>query len=151
MLIADTVAAGASAQGARKWWMGELARLANEAGNPLPDLGVTPEDVVTVARLMDQGTLNDKLARQVFAGIVEGEGTPEDVIVKRGLALVSDDSALLAAIDAAIADNPGVVEKVNAGKTQAAGALIGAVMKATRGQADAQKVRSLLMERLGVR
>ena len=71
-----------------------------------------------------------------------------DVIAGRGLALVSDDAALLAAIDDAIAANPDVVAKVQGGKPQAAGALIGAVMKATRGQADAARVRELLLERL---
>jgi aspartyl-tRNA(Asn)/glutamyl-tRNA(Gln) amidotransferase subunit B len=94
--------------------------------------------------------LNDKLARSVFDGIVKGEGDADEVIESRGLALVSDDGALHAAIDEAIAANPDVVEKIKSGKVQAAGAIIGAVMKATRGQADAARVRELLLEKLGV-
>ncbi|HEY2239640.1 MAG TPA: Asp-tRNA(Asn)/Glu-tRNA(Gln) amidotransferase GatCAB subunit B, partial [Streptosporangiaceae bacterium] len=70
------------------------------------------------------------------------------VVKTRGLAVVSDDSALLAAIDEAIAANPDVAQKIRDGKVAAAGALIGAVMKATRGQADAGRVRELILERL---
>ena len=72
------------------------------------------------------------------------------LVAARGLAVVSDDSALLAAIDAALAEQPDVAEKIRGGKVQAAGAIVGSVMKATRGQADAAKVRALLLERLGV-
>ena len=70
------------------------------------------------------------------------------MVASRKLELVSDDSALLAAIDEAIAAMPEVVAKIQSGKQQAAGAIIGAVMKATRGQADAARVRELLLERL---
>ena len=101
-----------------------------------------------VEELIAAGDLNDKLARSVFDGVVQGEGDPDQVMESRGLALVSDDGALLAAIDEAIAANPDAVEKVQGGKPQAAGAIIGAVMKATRGQADAARVRELLLEKL---
>jgi aspartyl-tRNA(Asn)/glutamyl-tRNA(Gln) amidotransferase subunit B len=148
-VVEATVALGVGQAEARKWWLGELARLANEAGVPVAEVGVAPEQVAEVVGLVDAGTLNDKLAREVFAGVVAGEGSVTEVIAGRGLALVSDDGPLLAAIDDAIAANPGVVEKIRAGKVQAAGALIGAVMKATRGQADAARVRELLLQRLG--
>ena len=148
-VVEATVALGVDSADARKWWLGEVARLANEAGIGVAELGVGPEQVQEVVGLVAAGTLNDKLAREVFAGVAAGEGTVADVIAGRGLALVSDDSALLEAIDAAIADNPDVVAKIQGGKPQAAGALIGAVMKATRGKADAARVRELLLERLG--
>jgi aspartyl-tRNA(Asn)/glutamyl-tRNA(Gln) amidotransferase subunit B len=148
-VVEATVALGVDQGDARKWWLGELSRLANEAGVPVAEVGVEPAQVVEVVALVAAGTLNDKLAREVFAGVVAGEGAVADVIAGRGLALVSDDGPLLAAIDDAIAANPDVVEKIRGGKVQAAGALIGAVMKATRGQADAGRVRELLLERLG--
>jgi aspartyl-tRNA(Asn)/glutamyl-tRNA(Gln) amidotransferase subunit B len=148
-VVEATVALGVDQGDARKWWLGELSRLANEAGVPVAEVGVEPAQVVEVVGLVASGTLNDKLAREAFAGVVAGEGAVADVIAGRGLALVSDDGPLLAAIDDAIAANPGVVEKIRGGKVQAAGALIGAVMKATRGQADAGRVRELLLERLG--
>ncbi|HEU5388851.1 MAG TPA: Asp-tRNA(Asn)/Glu-tRNA(Gln) amidotransferase subunit GatB [Streptosporangiaceae bacterium] len=147
-LVAETVTAGASPADARKWWLGELARRANEAGAELAALAITPGQVARVSALVAAGTLNDKLARQVIDAVLAGEGTPDDVVKARNLAVVSDDGALTQAVDDAIAANPDPVAKIRAGKTAAAGVLVGAVMKATRGQADAARVRELILERL---
>jgi len=147
-LVAGTVAAGASPADARKWWLGELARHANETGAELAALPVTPAQVARIAALVASGTLTDRLARQVLDGVLAGEGGPDDVVAARGLAVVSDDATLLAAVDEAIAANPDVAAKVRAGKTAAVGALVGAVMKATRGQADAARARELILQRL---
>ncbi|OYO12397.1 Asp-tRNA(Asn)/Glu-tRNA(Gln) amidotransferase GatCAB subunit B [Enemella evansiae] len=147
-VMEQTVAAGAPAPAARKWWLGELSRRANEAGVGLAELAITPAQVAAVQRLVDAGTINDKLARQVIDGVLAGEGEPDQVVADRGLAVVSDDGALSAAVDEAIAANPDVAEKIRAGKVQAAGALIGSVMKAMRGQADAGRVRELILEKL---
>ncbi|PBC77684.1 aspartyl/glutamyl-tRNA(Asn/Gln) amidotransferase subunit B [Streptomyces sp. TLI_235] len=147
--ILETVAAGAPADQARKWWLGELARRANEAGTELSEQPITPAQVARVCALVAEGKLNDKLARQVIEGVLAGEGEPDEVVEKRGLAVVSDDSALGAAVDQAIADNPDVAAKIRDGKVQAVGALVGAVMKATRGQADAARAKDLILERLG--
>jgi aspartyl-tRNA(Asn)/glutamyl-tRNA(Gln) amidotransferase subunit B len=111
-------------------------------------LPITPADVARVAELVASGTLNDRLAREVIDGVLDDEGTPDEVVKARGLAVVSDDSALTSAVDSAIAGNPDVVERIRGGKVQAAGVLVGAVMKATRGKADAARVRELIMERL---
>jgi aspartyl-tRNA(Asn)/glutamyl-tRNA(Gln) amidotransferase subunit B len=135
------------AAAARKWWLGELARHANERGVEVGELPVTPADVARVIELVEAGTLNDKLARQVLEGVLAGEGDPDEVVAGRGLAVVSDDSALLAAVDEALAAQPDVAEKIRAGKVAAAGAIVGAVMKATRGQADAARVRELVLDR----
>ncbi len=147
-VIEATVAAGASPQSARKWWLTELARRANEQGVDLEDTGVTPAQVAEIQALVEAGTINDKLARQVFDGVIAGEGSPAEVVEKRGLAVVSDEGALGDAVDAAIAANPGVADKVRAGKVQAAGALIGAVMKQMQGKAEPNRVRELILERL---
>ncbi len=147
-LVEGTVALGVTAQAARKWWLGELARRANDTGTDLADLGVSPADVAEVQGLVDAGTLNDKLARQVIDGLLDGEGTPQQIVEARGLAVVSDEGALSAAVDSAIAANPDVAEKIRDGKVAAAGALIGAVMKEMRGQADAGRVRELILEKL---
>ena len=149
-LVEQTVAQGVAPDAARKWWAGEFTRIANESGVDVSSLAVTPADIGRVEELIASGALNDKLARQVFEGVIAGEGTPDEVVAARGLAVVSDDGALLAAIDEALAGQPDVAEKIRGGKVQAAGAIVGAVMKATRGQADAAKVRELLLERLGV-
>ncbi|MEV1286416.1 Asp-tRNA(Asn)/Glu-tRNA(Gln) amidotransferase subunit GatB [Micromonospora sp. NPDC049679] len=149
-LIEETVAAGATPAGARKWWLGELARRANESGVELAAVGATPAHVAELQRLVDEGKLNDKLARAVLEGVVAGEGTPTEIMSARGLGVVSDTGALTAAVDEAIAANPAIADKIRDGKVAAAGALVGAVMKTTRGQADAKTVRDLILARLGV-
>jgi len=147
-LIEATVAAGATPAGARKWWLGDLARRANAAGVELAALAITPEAVAELEGLVGTGRINDKLARQVLEGVLNGEGAPEAVLEARGLEVVSDDGALLEAIDAALAAQPEVAQAIRDGRVQAAGAIVGAVMKATRGQADAARVRELIIERL---
>ncbi|WP_053623881.1 Asp-tRNA(Asn)/Glu-tRNA(Gln) amidotransferase subunit GatB [Streptomyces sp. NRRL F-2295] len=149
-LIVATIEAGAPADQARKWWMGELARNANETGRGLDELPITPAHVARVAALVAAGDLNDKLARQVIEGVLAGEGDPDTVVEKRGLKVVSDEGALSTAVDEAIAGNAAIADKIRGGKVAAAGALVGAVMKATRGQADAARVRELILEKLGV-
>jgi aspartyl-tRNA(Asn)/glutamyl-tRNA(Gln) amidotransferase subunit B len=149
-LIEATVAAGGTPEAARKWWLGELSRVANERGVELAAVGATPTDVAALQALVDSGRLNDKLARAVLEGVLAGEGGPEQVMAARGLGVVSDTGALGAAVDEAIAANPDVAAKVRDGKVAAAGVLVGAVMKTTRGQADAKTVRGLILSRLGV-
>jgi aspartyl-tRNA(Asn)/glutamyl-tRNA(Gln) amidotransferase subunit B len=147
-LVAETVAAGAPPDQARNWWLSELSRHANETGTALAALPVTPAQVARVTALVASGALNAKLARQVLDGVLAGEGSPDEIVAARGLAVVSDEGALLAAIDEAIAANPDVAQKIRSGKTAAAGVLVGAVMKATRGQADAGRARDLILQRL---
>ncbi|MFF3456494.1 Asp-tRNA(Asn)/Glu-tRNA(Gln) amidotransferase subunit GatB [Streptomyces sp. NPDC002730] len=149
-LIVATIDAGADAAAARKWWMGELARRANEEGADLASLAITPEQVARVAQLVASGDLNDKLARQVIEGVLAGEGGPDEVVDKRGLKVVSDEGALGAAVDEAIAGNAAIADKIRGGKVAAVGALVGAVMKTTRGQADAARVKELILQKLGV-
>ena len=144
-LIAETVDHGASSDAAKAWWGNFLVQKANEAGVELDALPITPAQVAAVVRLVDEGKLSNKLARQVVEGVLDGEGEPEQVMTDRGLAVVRDDSLIQAAVDEALAANPDVAEKIRGGKVQAAGAIVGAVMKATKGQADAARVRELVM------
>ena len=148
-LVEETVAAGAPVAAARKWWLGELARSANERGTDLASLPIAPSAVARVVELVNAGTLNDKLARQVLEGVLAGGGDPDQVVEARGLAVVQDEDALAAAVDEALAANPDVAEKIRGGKVAAAGAIVGAVMQATRGSADAARVRELVLERCG--
>jgi len=147
-LVRQTVAAGASAADARKWWLGELSRRAHDTGTELTALPITPAQVARIAELVAAGTLNDRLARDVIDAVLAGEGDPDAIVEARGLAVVSDEGALTAAVDEAIAANPEVAAKIRDGKIAAAGVLVGAVMKATRGKADAARVRELILERL---
>src|SRR5260221_371662 len=148
-LVAETVAAGASPEQARNWWLGELSRRANEAGTELSALPVSAPQGARITGLVESGKLNNKLARQVLDGVLAGEGTPHQVTSARGLGVVTDASVLAVAVDDAIAANPEVAAKVPDGKVAAAGALVGAVMTATCGQADAATVRQLILQRLG--
>lgn len=144
-LIAATVDHGASSDAARAWWGNFLVQKANEVGVELDALAITPAQVAAVVKLVDEGKLSNKLARQVVEGVLAGEGEPEEVMTARGLAVVRDDSLIQAAVDEALAANPDIADKIRGGKVQAAGAIVGAVMKATKGQADAARVRELVM------
>lgn len=130
--------------------MGEVLRRANARGCELREVSLTAVQVAGLDAMVKQGRLTDAMARQVLDGVLAGEGDPEQVADARGLRLVSDDGALQAAVDAVIAANPAVADKVRGGKVQAAGALIGQVMKQMKGQADAAKARQLILAALGV-
>ncbi len=147
-LIEDTVKAGATASGAKKWWLGELSREANAKGVSLEELPITPADVAEVEKLIASGKLNDKLAKKTVSGVLAGEGTPDEVVKKHGYEVVQDTGALEAAVDKAFADNPDIVEKLKSGNMKPMGAIIGAVMRATKGQADAKAVSGLVMKKL---
>jgi aspartyl-tRNA(Asn)/glutamyl-tRNA(Gln) amidotransferase subunit B len=143
--LEETVAAGAKPQAARKWWMGELARIANESEEgAVPN--ITPSQVAELAKLIEDGKINDRLAREVLGYVLAGEGSPGEIVAARGLEVVSDDGALIAAIEAALATQPDVLDAIREGRMQAAGQVIGAVMKAMAGSADAARVRELLIE-----
>ena len=132
---------------ARSWWVSYLAQQANTRGVALVGLPITPAQVARVIALVRAGELTNMLARQVVDGVLAGEGAPDEVVERRGLTVVSDDGALVAAVDEALAAQPDVAEKIRGGKVAAAGAIVGAVMKATSGQADAKRVRELVLER----
>jgi aspartyl-tRNA(Asn)/glutamyl-tRNA(Gln) amidotransferase subunit B len=149
-LVAATAAAGASAEQARKWWLGYLAQRANAAEVEPAELRISPAQVAAVIGLVADGTLSDGLARQVVDAVLETGQEPAQVVATRGLRTVSDPGSLLAAVDEAVAAQPEVVAKIRGGKVQAVGPLVGAVMRATRGQADAALVRKMVLSRLGV-
>jgi aspartyl-tRNA(Asn)/glutamyl-tRNA(Gln) amidotransferase subunit B len=147
-LVAATAAAGAAPAEARNWWLGHLAQKANGAGVEAGDLAITPDQVARVIALVADGTLSVGLARQAVDGVLETGADVDAVVADRGLKRVSDVDALGTAVDEAIAAQPDVADKIRAGKLAAAGALVGAVMKATRGQADAKVVRDLILSKL---
>ncbi len=155
-LVADTVEAGATPTEARSWWVSYLAQKANEQEVELDALPISPRQVARVAGLVGEGKLTNKLARSAIDGVLAGEGKenvddPEspavvdNVVKDRGLEVVRDDGALEKAVDEALAANPDIVEKIKGGKTKAAGAIVGAVMKATRGKADPARVQQLIV------
>ena len=148
-IVEATVVLGADPTKARSWWLGEISRIANDKEVSVTELAITPADVAEIVALVNKGELTDKLARQVVEGVVVGEGTPAEVVAKRGIKVVNDDGALMAAIEKVCSEQPDTAQKVRDGHIPAAGALIGAVMKETKGQADAARVRELLLGHLG--
>ncbi|HKC26626.1 MAG TPA: Asp-tRNA(Asn)/Glu-tRNA(Gln) amidotransferase subunit GatB [Jatrophihabitans sp.] len=149
-LVSATVEAGAPVVEARNWWLGYLAQKANEREVEAGELPITPAHLVRLIELVADGSLSVALARQAVDGVLDTGADVDAVVAERGLQVVSDSSALEQAADDAIAANPDVADKVRAGKVSAVGALIGSVMTATRGQADAAAVREILLKKLGV-
>ena len=148
-IVEATVLLGADPTKARSWWLGEISRISNDKEVAVADLSITPADVAEIVALVNKGELTDKLARQVVEGVIAGEGSPAEVVAKRGIKVVNDDGALMSAIEKVCSDQPETAQKVRDGHIPAAGALIGAVMKETKGQADAARVRELLLGHLG--
>lgn len=148
-LIIDTVEEGAVPDEARAWWVSYLSQKANESGTELDALGISPAQVARVAALVRDGKLTNKLARSAIDGVLAGEGDVDEVVAARGLEVVRDDGAIEAAVDEALAANPDIVEKYRAGNKKVVGAIVGAVMKATRGKADPKQVNQLIATKLG--
>ncbi|MBM7366426.1 Asp-tRNA(Asn)/Glu-tRNA(Gln) amidotransferase subunit GatB [Gordonia hydrophobica] len=144
-LIIETAEAGASADAARSWWVSFLAQQANARDVELADLAIAPKQVAEVIGMVDEGKLTNKLAQQVVVAVLDGEGEPTQIVADRGLEVVRDDSALQQAVDEALAANPDIADKIRGGKVQAAGKIVGDVMKATRGQADPARVKELVL------
>ncbi|MVU76435.1 Asp-tRNA(Asn)/Glu-tRNA(Gln) amidotransferase subunit GatB [Nocardia sp. ET3-3] len=149
-LIIATVDAGSSVDAARSWWVAYLTEKAKEREVSLEDLPITPKQVAEVAGLVEAKTINNKVAKQVVDFVLAGEGEPAQIVEAKGLGMVSDDSALQSEVEKALAANPDIAEKIRSGKIQAAGKVVGDVMKATRGQADAARVRELVLAACGV-
>ncbi len=147
-LIVETVEAGAKPAEARSWWVAYLAQKANEQGVELAALNITPAQVARVCQLVNEGKLTNKLARTAVDGVLAGEGDVDQVVADRGLEVVRDDGAIEAAVDEALAANPDIVEKYRAGNKKVTGAIVGAVMKATRGKADPAQVNQLIAKKL---
>ncbi len=148
-VLDEAVAAGAPAHDAAKWLTNEVLSWCNDAGADPADVPMSGGQLAELVALIDDGTLSTKLAREVLTGVLDGEGSPTQIVDARGLEQVSDEGELAAMVDEAIAGQPEAADKVRSGNDKAIGALVGAVMKASRGQANPQRVNELLRERLG--
>ncbi|UYO94228.1 Asp-tRNA(Asn)/Glu-tRNA(Gln) amidotransferase subunit GatB [Pollutimonas sp. M17] len=136
---------------AANWVLGELSAALNRDEIDIAQSPVRPAALAAlIARIID-GTISNKMARDVFAAMWTGEnnGDPDAIIEARGLKQISDSGAIGAMIDQVLADNPAIVEEFRAGKQKAFNSLVGQVMKAARGKANPQQVNDLLKEKLG--
>lgn len=145
------VSVGAEAKQASNWIMGELSAYLKAEGKELHDVALTAEGLVGMITLIENGTISSKIAKTVFKELVENGGDPETIVKEKGLVQISDEGALLKAVEEAINNNPQSVEDFKAGKQKAVGFLVGQIMKATKGQANPQMVNKLLVEELNKR
>jgi aspartyl-tRNA(Asn)/glutamyl-tRNA(Gln) amidotransferase subunit B len=133
-----------------RWYLGELSQIANEKGTGPHEVGVSPTRVAELQKLVDDGTVSISLAKgEVLRKVVETGASPAAVVDEAGLAQISDTSELTAMVDEVIAGNAELVSQIRGGKAGAVNALVGEVMKRTKGQANAQVVKQLFDERLG--
>ncbi len=142
------VATGADPKLAANWIMGDLAKNLNEDGIDIAKSPVSAERLGKMIGLIMKDTISGKIAKKVFKEMWTNEDDPEKIVKDKGLVQITDTGAIEAAVDAAIAANPKAVEEYKGGKKKAIGALVGQVMKATRGKANPQMVNKMLAEKL---
>ena len=144
----SVVATGADPKLAANWIMGDLAKNLNEDGIDITKSPVSAERLGKMIGLIMKDTISGKIAKKVFKEMWTNEDDPEKIVKDKGLVQITDTGAIEAAVDAAIAANPKAVAEYKGGKKKAIGALVGQVMKATRGKANPQMVNKMLAEKL---
>ena len=131
------------------WVMGELTRELNNTGTAIGASPVSPERLATLLRMVEQGTVSLKVARDIFPEMYRTGKAPEQIVQEKGLTQVSDEGALSQVIDDVLAKNPAQVAQFKQGKQQVLGFLVGQVMKSSGGKANPGKVNELLKHKLG--
>ncbi|MEA1961655.1 MAG: Asp-tRNA(Asn)/Glu-tRNA(Gln) amidotransferase subunit GatB [Bacillota bacterium] len=128
------------------WMMGELSRLLNQNNIEIGDCKITPEHMIKMIKMVDDGSISGKIAKTVFEEMFSTGKSPEAIVKEKGLVQISDESTLVPLIEEIVKNNPKVVEDFKNGKEKAAGSLVGQVMKATKGQANPGLANKLLRE-----
>jgi len=146
----NTAALTANPKTVSNWVMTEMLRLLSESGRAVQDIPLTPEALAGVIELVENKTVNQNTAKEIFAILFEKGGDPETIVKERGLLQVSDEHAIEEFVDQVMADNPGPVEDYRKGKTAAAKFIVGQVMRLSKGKANPQSVWSILNEKLAV-
>ncbi len=130
------------------WMMGEFSRLLNQNNQEIGDSRLTPDHLVQMLRLVDDGTISGKMAKTVFEDMFNSGQSPQEIIKEKGLVQISDADTLLPLIEEIVGANPKVVEDYKSGKGKAMGFFVGQIMKATKGQANPALVNELLIKAL---
>jgi aspartyl-tRNA(Asn)/glutamyl-tRNA(Gln) amidotransferase subunit B len=144
----EAAAEAGDAKAVANWMQSDFARLLNETGTPLAEAKVTPARLAELVKLIADGTISSKMGKDVFEAMFESGQAPSKIVEAKGMSQISDASALEPIIERAIAENPDAVEKFKSGKRKALGALVGQVMKETKGQANPAVVNQLLSQML---
>jgi aspartyl-tRNA(Asn)/glutamyl-tRNA(Gln) amidotransferase subunit B len=146
-----TVAAGAEAKLASNWIMGDVSAYMNAEGKELHQIALTPENLASMIKLIENGTISSKIAKTVFKELIENGGDAQAIVKEKGLVQISDEGTLLKIISEVLDANPQSIEDFKNGKNKAVGFLVGQLMKATKGQANPQLVNQLLNQELSKR
>lgn len=142
------VAAGADPKAAVNWLMGEFASQLSNDGIEIDKAPVSAENLAALLKLVSKGTISGKIAKKVFATMWKEGGNPDDIVKAQGLVQISDTAELSKLVDEVVGNNPKAVEDFKAGKKKAVGALVGQIMKATKGKANPRVINELLNKKL---
>ena len=145
----EVVAGGADAKLAANWIMGELAKHLNAENKTIVDSPVEPARLAAMIQMITKGTICSKIAKTVFEEMWTSKDAPEEIVKAKGLVQITDTKAIEEIVDKVIADNPKPVEDYKGGNKKAIGALVGQVMKQSKGKANPQMVNQLLAQKLG--
>lgn len=140
-----TIKAGADVKQVSNWLMGEVFAYMNKQQKELHDLPLTADSLAKMIKLIGDGTISSKMAKKVFAELVENGGDPEKIIKEKGLVQISDEGQLTEMISAILDKNQQSIEDFKNGKDKAIGFLVGQVMKETKGQANPPMVNKILL------
>lgn len=141
----ETIAAGADVKQASNWLMGEVSAYLNKQQKELHDLALTPDGLAKMIQLIEDGTISSKIAKKVFAELVEKGGDPEKIVKDKGLVQISDEGQLTEIIAAILDKNEQSIIDYKNGKDKALGFLVGQVMKETKGQANPPMVNKIIL------
>lgn len=144
----ETIKLGTDTKQASNWLMGDVSGYMNKHLKELHELAITPEGLAKMIKLIENGTISSKIAKRVFAHLVENGGDPEEFVKREGLAQISDEGQLREIVLKVLAENEQSVTDYKEGKGRALGYLVGQVMKATKGQANPPMVNKLLKEEI---
>lgn len=142
------VDAGADPKACVNWLMGEFASQLSTDGIEIAKAPVSAENLAALLKLIYKGTISGKIAKKVFATMWKEGGNPEEIVKAQGLVQISDTAELSKLVDEVVGKNPKAVEDFKAGKKKAVGALVGQIMKATKGKANPRVINELLNKKL---
>ena len=147
----ETIKDGIDAKQASNWLMGDISGYMNKHQKELSDLEITPQSLGKMIQLIQDGTISSKIAKRVFAELVEKGGDPEQIVEEKGWAQRSDEGQLTEIITKVLDENEQSVNDFKEGHKRALGHLVGQVMKATKGQANPQMVNKILVQEMNKR
>jgi len=145
----NTVKAGAAPKTAANWVLGDLLRMLNESGLTSEAIPVAPDYLHRLIAMVGEEKISNTAGKEIFKEMFASGRTPEEILEEKGLAQISSEDDLAVLVRKVLEDNPKSIDDYRKGKTQAAGYLVGQVMKASQGRANPKMVQELVMRELG--